>query len=286
MSVAPRSRIVREEPELSGVGLGNFWDVTDIHKAAVLSWDQRSLMGGGKPAQQANKISAVKRKGNDPNFQQQQQGDANADGKGKKTRRGKKKTKSQDGHAHIASAAITTTVVDTPAAMDPRKDAHISPQLYQGQSGALSYPIPTPIWSSPILEAFTLAERLDIHPSIETIQCLDREKRKVNKIPLQNLMWDAETFGCPSGIVEISSNDDSDAPAAPAPKRGRCSHKRAIDPPPQSSWDSEDMVDVYSSEVDQDIANAAFHSDDEDFPRMLPRSPRMIRQVDSSIAPS
>ena len=44
--------------------------VTEISKAAVLSWDQRHLTGKGKQAAQANKISAIKHKGQqNPSFQ-------------------------------------------------------------------------------------------------------------------------------------------------------------------------------------------------------------------------
>ena len=47
--------------------------IAEISKAAVLSWDQRHLTRKGKQLVQANKISAIKHKGQqNPSFQQQQ----------------------------------------------------------------------------------------------------------------------------------------------------------------------------------------------------------------------
>ena len=45
--------------------------IEEIHEAAVLSRDQHRIKDTPKTAQ-ANKISAVKRKGDDPKFKQQQ----------------------------------------------------------------------------------------------------------------------------------------------------------------------------------------------------------------------
>ena len=83
--------------------------VAEISKATVLSWDQCHLTRNGKQSAQANKISAIKHKGQqNPSFQQQQkqpqgqQSQQSTDhGGGKKESRcGKKgKGKLQD-HAH------------------------------------------------------------------------------------------------------------------------------------------------------------------------------------------
>ena len=124
---------------------------------------------------QANKISAIKHKGQqNPSFQQQQkqlqgqqpQQSADAGTKKKKSHCGKKgKGKSQD-HAHITSAAFFPTMIaDMPTAVDPRLYAHQLLQLYQGQEG--------PAFDSRIKEAFSLADRLRVTPSCETICTLD-----------------------------------------------------------------------------------------------------------------
>ena len=47
--------------------------ITEISKAAVLSWDQYHLTGKGRQSVRANKINAIKHKGQqNPSFQQQQ----------------------------------------------------------------------------------------------------------------------------------------------------------------------------------------------------------------------
>ena len=110
--------------------------VTEISKAAVLSWDQHHLTRKGKQLAQANKISAIKHKGEqNSSFQQQQlllqgqqpQQSADTGTEKKKSCCGKKgKGKSED-HAHIASAAFFPMMIaDTPAA-DPRLYAHQLP---------------------------------------------------------------------------------------------------------------------------------------------------------------
>ena len=121
--------------------------VDEIHKAAILSWDQCHL-GKGKSSQpaQSNKISAVKCKEGTPSFQQQQrppQGQQQQQGdkdKKKKNCRGKGKGKSQD-HAHIASAtyfsgppalSLDDSNSTTPV-VDPRGYVHHPAQLCQGQ---------------------------------------------------------------------------------------------------------------------------------------------------------
>ena len=89
--------------------------IAEISKAAVLSWDQHHLTGKGKQLVQANKISAIKHKGQqNPSFQQQQQQpqgqqpqqSTDAGGEKKKSCHGKKgKGKLQD-HAHIVKQPI------------------------------------------------------------------------------------------------------------------------------------------------------------------------------------
>ena len=176
--------------------------IAEISKAAVLSWDQHHLTGKGKQSAQANKISAIKHKGQqNPSFQQQQkqpqgqqpQQSADAGAEKKKLRRGKKeKGKSQD-HAHIASAAFFPTMItDTPTATDPHLYVHQLPQLYQGQGG--------PAFDSRIKEAFSLADQLGVTPSCKTIRTLDaRISAPIDETILSLLDdgHDLEPFGYP-----------------------------------------------------------------------------------------
>ena len=166
--------------------------VAEISKAAVLSWDQHHLTRKGKQSAQANKISAIKHKGQqNPSFQQQQkqlqgqqpQQSTDAGAEKKKSCHGKKgKGKLQD-HAHIASAAFFPTIItDMPAAVDPCLYAHQSPQLYQGQGG--------PAFDSRIKEAFSLADWLGVTPSCKTICTLDAR------------------ISTPIGVITLSLMDD------------------------------------------------------------------------------
>ena len=65
------AQMFTQAKDTSGKPKGPF--IAKISKAAVLSWDQRHLTGKGKQSAQANKISAIKHKGQqNPLFQQQQ----------------------------------------------------------------------------------------------------------------------------------------------------------------------------------------------------------------------
>ena len=151
--------------------------VAEIHSAVVLSWDQHHMSGKGMAPAQANKISVVKpHKGKEPSFQQQQQnpptsqqGSSSASGKKKKTRHSNPK-KQEKQTAHLASYAeayysFVPDAILTPAVADPRLLAHRPASLYQGQEGPAADPR--------IKQAFSLAKRLEIHPSCETICSLD-----------------------------------------------------------------------------------------------------------------
>ena len=107
--------------------------IPEIFKATVLSWDQHHLTSKRKQQVQANKISAIKHKGQqNPLFQQQQkqpqgqqpQQSADAGAEKKKSCHGKKdKSKSQD-HAHITSAAFFPTMItkeDLPLILTSKK---------------------------------------------------------------------------------------------------------------------------------------------------------------------
>ena len=88
--------------------------VEEIREAAVLSWDQHHMKEAPK-ATQANRISTVKHKGDDPKFEQQQV--LQGDGSKKKWKHGKragkkqkeKESKGSSSHAHAHITLVTYT---------------------------------------------------------------------------------------------------------------------------------------------------------------------------------
>ena len=184
--------------------------------------------------------------------------------------RGKKgKGKLQD-HAHIASAAFFPTMIaDTPTTTDPCLYVHQSPQLYQGQGG--------PAFDSRIKEAFSLADRLGVMPSCETICTLDAHiSAPIGETTLSLLDngHDLEPFGYPPAdpppvpsldtvmadasftatyLAELSTDEEEPAQAPPIKwKRthgSRGSHCHTIEPPPADHWSESDdeFVDIYGS---------------------------------------
>ena len=279
--------------------------IAEISKAAVLPWDQHHLTRKGKQSVQANKISAIKHKGQqNPSFQQQQkqpqgqqpQQSADAGAEKKKSRHGKKgKGKSQD-HAHIASAAFFPTMIaDTSTATDPCLYAHQSPQLYQGQGG--------PAFDSRIKEAFSLADWLGVIPFCETICTLNAcISTPIGETTLSLLDdgHDLEPFGYPPAdpppissldtvmadassttayLEELSTDEEEPAQTPPTKRKrtcglcGSCYH--TIEPPPADHWSEsdEEFIDIYGS-VDGDIAQAA--SLDNGWPCMIRSAPSAI----------
>ena len=89
--------------------------IKEIQEAAILSWDQRHMKETPK-ATQANKISAVKRKGDVPKFEQQPMPQGNSSKKkwkrGKRTGEKQKEKESKGSfphaHGHIASVTYTS----------------------------------------------------------------------------------------------------------------------------------------------------------------------------------
>ena len=91
-------------------------NVAEIKAAAILSWDQCSMMEPAPSQQQAQKISAVKRKGDDPNFKEQQAPKGNGSKKkwkcgkhtGKQQKERQAQAASEQPHAHITSVTYTS----------------------------------------------------------------------------------------------------------------------------------------------------------------------------------
>ena len=276
--------------------------VAEISKAALLSWDQRHLTKKGKQLGQANKISAIKHKGQqNPSFQQQQkqpqgqqpQQSTDAGAETKKSCHGKKgKGKLQD-HAHITSAAFFPTMItNMPTAINPCLYAHQLPQLYQGQGG--------PAFDSRIKEAFSLTDWLRVTPSCKTIHTLDMcisASISETTLSLMDDGHDLEPFGYPPAnllpvpsldavmadvsftttyLVELSTDEEEPAQAPPTKWKRTCglhgSCCCAIEPPPADHWSESDdeFVDIYGL-VDGDIAQTA--GLDNGWPHMIRSAP-------------
>ena len=144
--------------------------VAEIKAAVILSWDQRSMTEPAPSRQQAQKISTVKCKGDDPNFKEQQA--LKGDSSKKKWKRGKRAGKqqkerqaqaaSEQPHAHIAS--VTYTSGPEPP-VDPRTLTHRPASAYQGQQG--------PAFHTGIKDTIALAHRLELPVTMENVRGLD-----------------------------------------------------------------------------------------------------------------
>lgn len=196
----------------------------EIAKSARLAFEQKQ---GRKGAQQrtsgdAQKISAIKRRGPEPAFKQQQQqrpsGSSSSAQKGKKPFRGSrggkfKQRNNQRGgpdHAHIASSAIAAAVTDLPAATpDPR----VSKPVINDTD--------TPVvWKTK--RALELARDLGVQPNFERLRILesviestDRAKAKDNVDDSDNESRSSKRRRLADRLSEplanrISSADDSD----------------------------------------------------------------------------
>ena len=143
--------------------------VEEIQEAAVLSWDQCHMKDTPKAAQ-ANKISAVKHKGDDPKFKQQQVPQGNSSKKmwkcskcaGKKQKENESKDSSFHAHAHIASVTYTSSP-ELP--VDPHTLTHRPTSIYQGEQG--------PPFHTGIKDTIALAHRLELPVTIENVCRLD-----------------------------------------------------------------------------------------------------------------
>jgi hypothetical protein len=159
--------------------------VTEIERMAILAYSQH--MSKHKPQQHANKISAVKRKGNDPKFSQQQQQQAQQQGSGGDKKKKKRGNRSEAGqakqdvckaaHTHTAAATNTSfafsafanapvidpaiTTITTPV-VDPHRLSHTTGAAHYGEPA-----FPQTKCS------IVLAHRLEVTLTIETVCRLD-----------------------------------------------------------------------------------------------------------------
>ena len=163
------------------VGLDDL-HLNDVRNPVIAQWETERNKGN-RQAQQANKLSAVKRKRDDPRFNQQQgssqqrpdsqnqqqyrQRGSRGKGKGKPQDKGKGKQRAP-GHVHIADTAAlpapTTHTVAQIGSSTLSKRIVTQPEPKQR--------VPGPYNS--LNSAITLAERLNVIPTIETTKTLEQ----------------------------------------------------------------------------------------------------------------
>ena len=148
-------------------------DVADMRKTIGLAWEQRK--GGKAPQNQAQKLSAVKRRPNEPPFEQQQ-GDGQRGGhcrRGNRAGRGR----NQQGLGNQAQPAQQSQ--PQTGSSQPPPPAPPAPTLDTFQFGHIASPVvslPPPPPSSFYLsfnKALSLARRIGITPTTQTLKHLE-----------------------------------------------------------------------------------------------------------------
>ena len=160
-------------------------DVADMHKTIGLAWEQRK--GGKTPQNQAQKLSAVKRGPNEPPFKQQQ-GDGQQGGhrhQGNHAGRGR----NQQGPGNQAQPAQQSQPQAGPS--QPPPPAPPAPTLDTFQFGYIASPVvslPPPLPSSfypSFNKALSLAQRIGVTPTTQTLKRLEGIKRPSDPHPLK-----------------------------------------------------------------------------------------------------
>src|SRR6266404_1997637 len=169
-----------------------------VREALVAQWDTELNRGGHKNTQNANKISAVKRKHSDLRFNQQQGSlqqctdDSGSQRNNQRGQRGKGKGKGKDkgkqwannpGHVHIASiTALPAPIAHTVAHVGL---SDITKQVVTEQAPKERSPGTYPSLN----KALTLTERLEVKPTIQTVKTLEQWFAKLDVQFMQNPLY-------------------------------------------------------------------------------------------------
>ena len=160
-------------------------DVAEMRKTIGLAWEQRK--GTKAPRNQAQKLSAVKCGPNEPPFEQQQ-GDGQQGGccrRGNRAGRGR----NQQGLGNQAQPAQQTQPQAGPS--QPPPPAPPAPTLDTFQFGhiaspAILFPPPPPSSFYPSFnKALSLAWRIGVTPTTQTLKCLEATKHPSDPHPLK-----------------------------------------------------------------------------------------------------
>jgi len=150
--------------------------MADIRRLIVLSWEQRGFKGPGNHNNQANKMSAVQCHQNQPQFQQQQREDGQDNGRGGRGggRGGKRPHGRRGGQKQQANQAAQSET--GPSSTRASSPAPTFNSQFQFASMATIPPHKSvyPTFGA----AFTLAKRIGVTPTIETLKRLERPEEK------------------------------------------------------------------------------------------------------------
>ena len=158
-------------------------DVADMRKTIGLAWEQRK--GGKAPRNQAQKLSAVKRGPNEPPFEQQQ-GDGQ---RGGRRRRGNCAGcgRNQQGQGNQAQPAQQSQPQAGPS--QPLPPAPPAPTLDTFQFGHIVSPVvsfpPLPSFYPSFNKALSLARRIGVTPTTQTLKRLEAIERPSDPCPLK-----------------------------------------------------------------------------------------------------
>lgn len=172
----------RESASSSTFRTGTDPNLEEVYKQLQASWEQRKLRGSKSKADNAQRATGIKRKGDNPSFQQQQQQgkpqgnnqQQQQGGEKKKRQRGKRAGKGKEredhGHSHVAGIAFTPQgVVYTPplpTAVNPKPALESRLESDRPVSkGKHQYP--------KMRKSMNLLDRLDIPTSFERIRALE-----------------------------------------------------------------------------------------------------------------
>ena len=160
-------------------------DVANMHKTIGLAWEQRK--GGKAPQNQAQKLSAVKRGPNEPPFEQQQ-GDGQRGGRrrrGNRAGRGRNQqgpgNQAQPVQQHQPQAGPSQQPPPAPPAptLDTFQFGHIA-------SPAVSFPpLPPSSFYPSFNKALSLARRIGVTPTTQTLKRLEGVERPSDPRPLK-----------------------------------------------------------------------------------------------------
>ncbi|KAI0258809.1 hypothetical protein BC834DRAFT_847138 [Gloeopeniophorella convolvens] len=213
--------------------------LSTIRDAISALYEQENNKGGkGKGPQTANKLSAIKRKRNDPQFNQQKapnQGTDNAKKRGK--RAGKKYKQKSEGHDYNHDHSHIANTVSIPSP-DVTHIAHFTPEKTVRKVVKLPWKKRQPGAYGTLNDAMSICEDLDVAKSARNLKLLE-----------------ARLGGyATSSKVTVEDLEEEDLP--PPVKRS----KTASPPPP----DDDEPLD-WGSDLDVEIPDAAGINEDDDF---------------------
>ena len=159
-------------------------DVADMRKTIGLAWEQRK--GGKASRNQAQKLSAVKRGPNEPPFEQQQ-GDGQRGGQRRRGNRGGR-GRNQQGPGNQAQPVQQTQPQAGPSQPPSAPPAPTLDTFQFGHitSPIVSFPPPPPSSFYPSFnKALTLARRIGVTPTTQTLKRLEGIERPSDPRPLK-----------------------------------------------------------------------------------------------------